>query len=373
MKYRWLMLLVSFGIVAAGVAAIFVRGINFGTDFTGGLKLIYQFQDSTNEGVLTDALRQAGLSNAVVQRFGEAKQNTFIVKSDIPKDREENFSQPFNAALDKAFGAGKYQLLQEEFVGPKVGKELRTKGIYAVLWAWVIMLVYIGFRFDFYFAPGAIIALIHDVLVAVGLFALFGLEVNLTVVAAILTIIGYSINDTIIVFDRIRENMPRMPRAAFSQIINRSMSEVLTRSLATSLCTALPVTALLIFGGTTLQDFALALLIGTISGTYSSIFIAPPVLLHWKEREPIFKQRIARIKAENNGVVPAFATETIGGVAVNASTGKELETDAETDDAEPEEVSAAAVTETVASSGGVKRPQTRDERRAARAKRRHGR
>jgi SecD/SecF fusion protein len=245
--------------------------------------------------------------------------------------------------------------------------------ITAIIFSLVVIGGYVTLRFGFKFAMPLLIALTHDVLITLGVYALLDQEVSSATVAALLTILGFSLYDTIIVFDRIRENMPRMPRAAFSQIINRSMSEVLTRSLATSLCTALPVTALLIFGGTTLQDFALALLIGTISGTYSSIFIAPPVLLHWKEREPIFKQRIARIKAENNGVVPAFATETIGGVAVNASTGQELETDAEMDDAEPEEVSAAAVTETVASSGGVKRPQTRDERRAARAKRRHGR
>ena len=189
MRYRWLMLAVSFRIVAVGGAAIFIKGLNFGTDFTGGLKFIYQFQVPANEASITDALKQAGLPNFVVQRFGDAQQNTFLVKGEVPKDREENFSQPYTQALEKAFGAGKFQMLQEEFVGPKVGKELRAKGIYAVLWAWVIMLVYIGFRFDFYFAPGAIIALVHDVLVAVGLFALFGLEINLTVVAAILTII----------------------------------------------------------------------------------------------------------------------------------------------------------------------------------------
>ncbi|MFO1463450.1 MAG: protein translocase subunit SecF [bacterium] len=298
MKYRWLMLLVSFAIVAAGVAAIFVKGINFGTDFTGGLKLIYQFQDSTNEGALTDALRQAGLSNAVVQRFGEAKQNTFIVKSDIPKDREENFSQPFNAALDKAFGAGKYQLLQEEFVGPKVGKELRTKGIYAVLWAWVIMLVYIGFRFDFYFAPGAIIALIHDVLVAVGLFALFGLEVNLTVVAAILTIIGYSINDTIIVFDRIREDLQRHKGMGLIETVDRSINETLSRTIVTSLTVFFVVIVLYFRAEGDIKNFAFAMMIGVITGTYSSISMASPVFIFLKEHGHLFGMKKAAAKSK---------------------------------------------------------------------------
>jgi SecD/SecF fusion protein len=139
-------------------------------------------------------------------------------------------------------------------------------------------------------------------------YALVGQEVTTATVAALLTILGFSLYDTIIVFDRIRENVPRMPRAAFSQIVNRSMSEVIVRSLATSFCSGLPVLALLLFGGETLQAFAFALLVGTISGTYSSVFIAGPVLTLWKEREPVYRRRHTRIAAENGGVVPAYAT-----------------------------------------------------------------
>ena len=139
------------------------------------------------------------------------------------------------------------------------------------------------------------------------MYSLLGREVTTSTVAALLTILGYSLYDTIIVFDRVRENVPRMPRAAFSQIVNRSMSEVLTRSLATSFCTALPIAALLFFGGDTLKDFAFALLVGVISGTYSSIFIASPVLTHWKERETVYVRRRRRIAEENDGVVPAYA------------------------------------------------------------------
>jgi hypothetical protein len=176
-----------------------------------------------------------------------------------------------------------------------------------------------------------------------------------------------------------------MPRAAFSQIVNRSMSEVLTRSLATSLCTALPVLALLLFGGETLQAFAVALLIGTISGTYSSIFIAAPVLTLSKEREPIFRQRTKRILEENNGVMPPFATETIGGVAVNASTGKAIQEEQSADvivvdepvgpspEDELEGAVPAGAGNGAATGGAVKRPVTKAERRAARAKRKHGR
>jgi SecD/SecF fusion protein len=148
----------------------------------------------------------------------------------------------------------------------------------------------------------------HDLLITSGVYALTGREVTASTVAALLTILGYSMYDTIIVFDRVRENVQKMQHAAFSQIVNRSMSEVLTRSLVTTLCTLLPIISLLIFGGSTLKDFAFALLVGVISGAYSSIFIASPVLTHWKEREPVYRRRRARIAAENGGVVPAYAT-----------------------------------------------------------------
>jgi SecD/SecF fusion protein len=163
-----------------------------------------------------------------------------------------------------------------------------------------------------------LIALMHDLLITSGVYSLTGREVTTSTVAALLTILGYSLYDTIIVFDRVRENVPRMPRAAFSQIVNRSMSEVLTRSLATSFCTALPIAALLLFGGDTLKDFAFALLVGVISGAYSSIFIASPVLTHWKEREPVYVRRRRRIAEDNGGVVPPYAT-AVGGAPVDVA------------------------------------------------------
>jgi SecD/SecF fusion protein len=152
----------------------------------------------------------------------------------------------------------------------------------------------------------------HDLLITAGVYSLLGREVTTSTVAALLTILGYSLYDTVIVFDRVRENVPRMPRAAFSQIVNRSMSEVITRSLATTFCTALPILALLLFGGDTLKDFAFALLVGVASGAYSSIFIASPVLTHWKEREPVYRRRRARIAEANDGLVPAYAVTASG-------------------------------------------------------------
>ena len=166
-------------------------------------------------------------------------------------------------------------------------------------------------RFQWKFAVPVLIALSHDLLITGGVYALTGREVTASTVAALLTILGFSLYDTIVVFDRVRENIPRMPNAAFSQIYNRSMSEVIVRSLATSVCATLPVLALLLFGGETLQDFAFALLVGTISGTYSSVFIAGPVLTHWKEREPVYQARETRIRAEF-GAVPAYAVAAAG-------------------------------------------------------------
>jgi SecD/SecF fusion protein len=174
-----------------------------------------------------------------------------------------------------------------------------------------VISVYIALRFEWKYAVPVLIALMHDLLITAGVYALTGREVSSATVAALLTILGYSLYDTIIVFDRVRENVPRMPRAAFSQIVNRSMSEVLTRSLATSFCTLLPVLALLLFGGETLKNFAFALMVGIASGAYSSIFIASPVLTHWKEREGSYRNRRARL-VRDFGAVPPYATALDG-------------------------------------------------------------
>ena len=176
---------------------------------------------------------------------------------------------------------------------------------FAIVASLLLIMGYVALRFEPKFAIPVMIALFHDLLITAGVYSLTGREVTTSTVAAILTILGYSLYDVVIVFDRIRENAPRMPRAAFSQIVNRSMSDVLTRSLATSMSTLMGVAAIFLFGGETLQDFAFALLVGIVSGTYSSIFIAAPVLTEWKEREPAFRQRRRRIEADQ-GYVPAY-------------------------------------------------------------------
>jgi SecD/SecF fusion protein len=191
-------------------------------------------------------------------------------------------------------------------VGPAFGSSVTKSAVVAIIISLLVISLYVAFRFAWKFTVPVLIALMHDLLITAGVYALTGRVVTADTVAALLTILGYSLYDTIIVFDRVRENIPRMPRAAFSQVVNRSMSEVLTRSLITTSCTLLPVIALLLFGGSTLKDFAFALLIGVASGAYSSIFIASPVLTHWKEREHGYRVRRQRI-IEEVGYVPAYA------------------------------------------------------------------
>ena len=193
-----------------------------------------------------------------------------------------------------------------EEVGPTFGQSVANSALIAIIASLLVISVYIALRFEWKYAVPVLIALMHDILITAGVYALLGREVTTSTVAALLTIVGFSLYDTIIVFDRIRENVPRMPSAAFSQIVNRSMSEVIVRSLATSFCTILPVLALFLFGGETLKDFAFALIVGTVSGAYSSVFIAGPVLTHWKDREPVYRTRERRITSEL-GYLPAYA------------------------------------------------------------------
>jgi SecD/SecF fusion protein len=195
-------------------------------------------------------------------------------------------------------------------VGPTFGQQVAKSAIEAIIFSLLVICGYVALRFEPKYAVPVIIAVIHDILITGGVYSLTGREVTSGTVAAFLTILGYSLYDTVIVFDRVRENVPRLPRATFSQIVNRSMSEVLTRSLITGLSSVFLVTVLFIFGGATLRDFAFAMMIGLLSGTYSSIFIASPVLTHWKEREPAYRRRRERIE-EQMGRVPAFPDENV--------------------------------------------------------------
>ncbi len=215
------------------------------------------------------------------------------------------------ALLDESFGLESGdESFDSTSVGPTFGEQIANKAIIAIIFSLLVISGYVAIRFEAKYAVPVLIALIHDILITAGVYALVGAEVSSATVAAFLTILGYSMYDTIIVFDRVRENVPRMPRAAFSQIVNRSMSEVLTRSLITGLSTVFLIGVLLVFGGETLRAFAFAMMVGVASGTYSSIFIAAPVLTEWKEREPAYRSRRARIE-EAMGRVPTFPEDNV--------------------------------------------------------------
>jgi SecD/SecF fusion protein len=297
-------------ILLIGALAIGGKGLNFGIDFESGTRAKAAFVNGLPaEDKVADALQAAGFNNPEVQKVQGDKE----LKGDgiqISLGETGTKVSGVERVLTSKFGPTK--AFQQDSIGPTFGKTVARSAIFAIIASLLVISVYIALRFEWKFAVPVLIAVMHDILITAGVYSLTGREVTTSTVAALLTILGYSLYDTIIVFDRIRENMPRMPRAAFTQIVNRSMSEVLTRSLATSFCTLLPILALLFFGGDTLKDFAFALLIGVISGAYSSVFIASPVLAHWKEREELYRRRRARIAEENGGVVPAYATAAHG-------------------------------------------------------------
>ena len=283
------------------------KGINFGIDFESGTRINLDLKQNVDEDAVRDVLRGEGLADAKIQKVtgleGAKGQSQFQISTDNLKPPE--VSSVTKAVEDKF---GRADTPSSTSIGPTFGQTVANSAVIAIIASLFVISAYIALRFEPKYAVPVLIAVMHDILITAGVYALVGEEVTTATVAALLTILGFSLYDTIIVFDRIRENVPRMPRAAFSQIVNRSMSEVIIRSLATSFCSGLPVLALLLFGGETLQAFAFALLVGTISGTYSSVFIAGPVLTLWKEREPVYRRRHARIAAENGGVVPAYAT-----------------------------------------------------------------
>ncbi|HEX3318597.1 MAG TPA: protein translocase subunit SecD [Solirubrobacteraceae bacterium] len=310
---RWFFSL-SGAILLIGALAIGGKGLNFGIDFRSGTRIETQLVRPANENQVRAIMAGAGYGDAKIQRLDnkELGRNAFQIETATLKPDQV---QSVRDKLAQRFGIGKS--FSNQSIGPTFGQTVANSAVIAIIASLLVISAYIALRFEWKYAVPVLIALLHDLLITSGVYSLTGREVTTSTVAALLTILGYSLYDTIIVFDRVRENVPRMPRAAFKQIVNRSMSEVLTRSLATSFCTLLPIIALLLFGGETLTDFAFALLVGVLSGAYSSIFIASPVLWHWKEREPVYARRTARIMSENGGVVPAYAMATTGGGPVD--------------------------------------------------------
>ncbi len=304
---------ISGTILAIGAISLATRQLNFGIDFTSGARVQVSLEKEASVDQLRSALSDAGVpgtSAAKIQSISNSQlgPNSFQIEG---KFNSGEVNKGIKNALESKFGiAGGSDGYNGQVVGPTFGAEVARSAVIAIIFSLLVISVYIAIRFEVKYAVPVLIALAHDILITAGVYSVTGFEVTSGTVAAFLTILGYSMYDTIIVFDRVRENVPRMPRAAFSQVVNRSMAEVLTRSLITGLSTVFLVTVLYIFGGTTLKDFAFAMIVGVLSGGYSSIFIASPVLTHWKEREPAYRSRRARIM-EAMGRVPTFPEENV--------------------------------------------------------------
>jgi len=277
-------------IVVSLLSLLIHGGPNLGIDFAGGTLVQIQFQNPTRVNDIRNALKEHNLENSVIQQFGYATNNEFLVKTEKSSSELEGISAQITEALATQFDREEFEIRRVEVVGPKVGKDLRQKGIMAMLYAIVGILIYITWRFEFRYAIGAIVALIHDVIITVGIFSLLDKEFSLPIIAALLTIIGYSLNDTIVVYDRIRENIKEIKRRTLGDIINSSINQVLSRTVLTSVTTLLVVLALFFLGGAVIHDFAFALLVGILIGTYSSIFIASPTVLAWETLMPSKKK-----------------------------------------------------------------------------------
>ena len=264
-------------LIVVSLASLAVQGLNLGIDFTGGTVVEVGYEQAADLGEVRAALGEGGFPGAVAQHYGTARD---VLVRIPPGDAaaEAKLSTRVLAALS-ARSDGEITIRRVEFVGPQVGDELLLDGGLAILFALLGILAYVAFRFEHRFALGAILALVHDVIVTVGVFSLLRIEFDLTVLAAVLAVIGYSLNDTIVIYDRVRENFPRMRKAGTVEIINRSINDTLTRTIATSVTTLLALLPLLLVGGQTIFGFALALTIGVLVGTYSTIYMASWVLL----------------------------------------------------------------------------------------------
>lgn len=280
---RFLFMGLSTVIILIGIASlIFHGGLNYGIDFAGGTLVQVKFSQPTTPDRIRKALKGLDLGSNTIQQFEESNGKEFLIRVEKSKSDLVGLSDDIKSTLDKAYGADQVDIRRVEMVGPKVGEDLRRKGVLAIIYALIGLLIYITFRFEFKFALGAVVALFHDVIITVGVFSLLNKEFSLSILAALLAIVGYSLNDTIVVYDRIRENLKKPSKRSYEEIINTSINETLSRTILTSLTTILVLLSLFSLGGGVIHDFAFALMIGVIVGTYSSIFIASPIVIAMK-------------------------------------------------------------------------------------------
>ncbi|HYA29465.1 MAG TPA: protein translocase subunit SecF [Acidobacteriota bacterium] len=288
-KYRYIAVAISSVVNLLVLAFLLVKGPLLGVDFAGGTVAQLKFSRTVTISEIRTALGEMGAGDTVIQDFGQEGSNEFLVRLQRTSAQLGEVGEEMKAKLTKQFGAGQFEIRRIESVGPKVGKELRERGAWSIIAATIMMGFYIWVRFELRFGLGAVIALIHDVLVTIGALMLANYEFDLTILAALLTVVGYSVNDTVIVCDRVRENMRKIKRESLERIINMSINETLSRTIITTGTAILVLLALFILGGGVIRPFAFALLIGFASGVYSTIFIATPVILLW-EKGPAAKK-----------------------------------------------------------------------------------
>ena len=286
--------ILSFILICLSILVLLIKGLNFGVDFKGGTLIEIRTENAKIDiSEIRQSLLKMELGDVTVKKFG--KKNDYLVKIEMSNTNDMNFIKSINSQLSSDLGSV-VNFRRVENVGPKVSNELLKAGLLAISLSLAAMLFYIWIRFEWQFSLAAIVALIHDVIITVGIFSILSYEVNLSIVAAVLTIVGYSMNDTVVIFDRIRENLKKYSKISISDISNTSTNETLSRTLITSVTTLLALFSIYIFGGAILKGFSFAMIIGVIVGTYSSIFVATPILNYTN----VNQKTVLKDKIENN-------------------------------------------------------------------------
>jgi preprotein translocase subunit SecF len=284
---RYFYVMSSFLFVASLILML-VKGVKFGVDFTGGTQITVKFTHPMKTEALRNALTKVGQAEASIQSFGGS--DAFLIR--VEAGKTENFGKQVLAILAKEFPDNPVLGHSEETVGPRIGREMRGKAILALAVGLLLILIYVGFRFDFRYGMMSVVALFHDVIIVLGILVLFGREFSMPILAALLTIIGYDVNDTIVVSDRIREDVKKMHKERYRDVVNQAINKTLNRTILTSGLTMLVTICLWLFGAAAIQDFAMAMTFGIIFGTYSSIFIVAQLVVQWEEWMPTRRRRL---------------------------------------------------------------------------------
>jgi len=278
-KHFNLSVIISSILVLGSLFLILSKGLNFGVDFRGGAEVQVKFSAPVTDSEIRTTLSSKDLNVSSVQPIGDVGGNEFLIKVGASAADINNVTNIITEKLNSSFKSQGVEIRKTDIVGPKAGKQLQISGIYAMLIALGAILLYIGLRFDFKYAPGAVVALFHDVLIICGVFSLLGVEFSLQIVGALLAVIGYSVNDTVVVYDRVREHEERAPRTKLTTHINKALNETLTRTMWTSLTTLFVALSMFFFGGGIIHNFFFAIVLGVIIGTYSSLYVAAPTVL----------------------------------------------------------------------------------------------